>query len=114
MVKADYVGIMSGKSTDKSEVFEHFSGELENAPLIKDAPIAMECRVMDIYGTEPHDNFIVTPINTFVQEEFLSDDGNIDYGKAKPLLFEMPNRQYFSIDKPIGKCWSIGNEYKGN
>jgi hypothetical protein len=34
--------------------------------------------------------------------------GKIDYEKVRPVLFDMPNRQYFSIGKPVGKCWSIG------
>ncbi len=114
LVKADYVGIVSGKTTDKSAVFEYFNGELENAPLIKNSPIAMECKVIDIYETETHDNFIVTPVNTYVQDEFLSEDGSIDYEKAKPILFEMPNKQYLTIEKSVGKCWGVGKEYKGN
>ncbi len=112
LVKADFVGIMSGKDVDKSGIFEYFNGELENAPLIKDAPIAMECELIDIYETEKHDNFIVTPINTYVQDDLLNEDGRIDYVKAKPVLFEMPNRQYLSVDKVVGRCWSVGKEYK--
>ncbi len=111
LLRADYVGIMSGKTTDKSNVFEYFNGELENAPLIKDAPITMECKLVDIYETKTHDNFIVTPINTYVRDEYLTIDGNIDYEKAKPILFEMPNRQYLSIDKVVGKCWAVGKEF---
>ncbi len=112
LVQADYVGIMSGSSTDKSNVFDYFTGELENAPLIKISPIAMECRVVDIYETQTHDNFIVTPINTYVHDEFLTEEGKIDYEKAKPILFEMPNKQYLSIEKSVGKCWSIGKGYE--
>lgn len=112
LVKADYVGIVSGKNVDKSEVFEYSTGELIGAPLIKKAPIAMECKVVDIYETETHDNFIVKPINTYVDDEVVSKDGKIDYEKVKPILFEMPNRQYLSAGKVVGKCWSIGNELK--
>ncbi len=108
LVKADYVGMASGKDVDKSEVFEYFNGALENATLIKNAPIAIECELVDIYETSTHDNFIVTPINTYANENVLDVDGNIDYTKAKPILFEMPN-----IDKAVGQCWNIGREYKG-
>jgi flavin reductase (DIM6/NTAB) family NADH-FMN oxidoreductase RutF len=111
LVAADYVGIVSGSKVDKSGVFEYFTGELKGAPLIKNAPITMECEVVDIYETETHDNFILKPINTYVDEAVLSEDGKIDYEKAKPILFEMPNRQYFSVGKALGKCWSIGREY---
>ncbi|MFN4216894.1 MAG: flavin reductase family protein, partial [Brevinematales bacterium] len=41
LIEADYVGIVSGKNIDKSNVFEYFTGELKGAPLIKKSPIAM-------------------------------------------------------------------------
>ena len=82
LVEADYVGIVSGKKVDKSDVFEYFTGELSGAPLIKNAPIVMECEVIDIYDTKHHDNFIVKPINTYVDEQYLTENGNIDYKKA--------------------------------
>lgn len=111
LIEADYVGLVSGKNIDKSEVFEYFTGELNGAPLIKKSPIAMECEIVEIYETETHDNFIVRPVNTFVSEDVLSENGKIDYEKVKPILFEMPNRQYLSVEKVVGKCWSIGNQY---
>lgn len=111
LVEADYVGLVSGSKADKSGVFEYFTGKLKGAPLIKKAPIAMECEVVDIYETETHDNFILKPINTYADETVLSADGKIDYEKARPVLFEMPNRQYLSVGKAVGKCWSIGMKY---
>ena len=41
LVKADYVGIVSGETVDKSEVFPIFRGQLPDAPLIENAPVAM-------------------------------------------------------------------------
>lgn len=112
LVKADYVGIVSGKKVDKSDVFEYFTGELTGAPLIKDAPVVMECEVIDIYDTKQHDNFIVKPVNTYVDEKYLTENGNIDFEKIQPILFEMPNRQYLSTGTVVGKCWAMGSEYK--
>jgi len=48
VVKVDYVGFVSGANQDKSDVFESFSGELKGAPMIKDCPICMECKVITI------------------------------------------------------------------
>ncbi len=111
LIEADYVGIVSGKNTDKSNVFEYFTGELKGAPLIKKSPIAMECEIEEIYETETHDNFIVRPVNTYVREDVLSENGKIDYEKVNPVLFEMPNKQYLSTGKVIAKCWNIGKKY---
>ncbi|MBA4358793.1 MAG: flavin reductase family protein, partial [Desulfovibrio sp.] len=43
VVETDYVGLVTGKNTDKSQVFELFRGELEHAPLIQGCPVCMEC-----------------------------------------------------------------------
>jgi len=112
LVEADYIGLVSGSSVDKSDVFEYYYGELKGAPLIQKSHLCMECEVVDIYETEHHESFIVKPVNTYVDESMLSEGGSIDYEKVKPVLFEMPGRQYISTGKTLGKCWSIGREYK--
>lgn len=111
LLAADYVGIHSGKSVDKSEIFPYYYGELENAPLIENAKVAMACIVEDIYETMNHDNFIVRPVHTYVETDCLNDSGGIDFEKASPILFEMSNRQYLSVGKVLGTCWSLGNGF---
>lgn len=108
LAKADYVGIVSGKSSDKSEVFEYFHGKLDNAPLISASPLSMQCEVVDNYETEQHDHFILKVVNTYANEEVLDENGKIDYEKVNPILFEMPTRSYFTIGKRTAKCWNIG------
>lgn len=55
MVKAtDYIGIKLGKDSDKSELFDVFYGELQTAPIIEEAPMNHECKlvkVLDLGGT---------------------------------------------------------------
>lgn len=108
--KADYVGITSGKNTDKSKVFKYYNGELDNAPLIEGTPISMECKLVDIYETENEDNFILQVVNTYVDEEILDDNGKIDYEKAKIVLFEMPNKSYIESGAKVGNCYKDGKE----
>lgn len=110
--RADYVGVVTGEDTDKSGVFEYFKGTLEGAPLISEAPVAMECKVIDIYETESHDNFIVRPVNTYVQKGMLTENFTIDYRKVKPILFEMPNRRYIGVDGDMSEAWTIGEKYR--
>lgn len=104
----DYVGIVSGEKIDKSQVFPHDITEELHVPIIKTAKVAMECKLTDIYETPNHDNFILEVVNTFVDENVLNEKGKIDYLKVDPLMFEMPNRQYLSLGKVLGKCWNIG------
>ena len=57
LAKADYVGCVSGNTTDKSGVFDYDTAET-GAPIIKESPLVMECIVDDIYNTEGFDSFI--------------------------------------------------------
>lgn len=110
LAAADYCGIAKGAKTDKSGVFKHHFGELKTAPIIDDAPVSMECRVLDIVKVGAFNNFILKPVHTYVQEEFLDARGKIDYEKVSPVLFEFQNAQYLSTGNVIGKCWNYGKK----
>ena len=111
VVETDYVGLVSGKKTDKSEVFEIFYGNLKKAPMIKLCPINMECRLYDIYDTPTHDLFVGEIIETYADESVLKD-GKVDLAMAKPLLFDMSSIQYWSIGKALANCWNVGKKMK--
>ncbi|MBO6129635.1 MAG: flavin reductase family protein [Pseudobutyrivibrio sp.] len=112
LVRADYCGIAKGADTDKSNVFEHHFGELENAPIIDEAPVSMACKVIDQIEVGNFTNYILKPEHTYVQEECLNERGKIDYEKANPVLFEFQSAQYLSVGKVIGRCWVEGKAYK--
>lgn len=106
LTKADYVGTVSGDKADKSKVFEYFIGD-GGTPVIKDAPVAMECKVEDNYVLNNFDNFICSIIDTYAKEEILTEADKIDYDKLKPILFEMPTYTYLRTGERIGKCKTI-------
>jgi len=39
-------------------------------------------------------------------------DGRIDLAKLRPMLFEMGSKQYWSVGRPIAKCWDVGKRFK--
>lgn len=104
--EADYVGSVSGAKNDKSEVFAYDRGEA-GAPVIRKAPLTMECTVEDIYNTPGFESFICTIDNTYVEEDCLNEAGKIDYRALKPVLFEMPTYEYLRTGEVIGKCLSF-------
>jgi flavin reductase (DIM6/NTAB) family NADH-FMN oxidoreductase RutF len=110
IVEADYVGLVSGGKTDKSGVFEIFFGELETAPLIRNCPLSMECRLHDTYELKTHDVFIGEIVSTYADESVLTD-GKVDIAKVKPLLFDMSSMKYWSLGQPVGNCWNAGKQY---
>lgn len=111
VVQTDYAGIVSGKNTDKSELFEIFHGQLENAPTIKQCPVNMECRLYDIYDTPTHDLIIGEIVETYAAESVLTE-GKIDLAKLKPLLFDMSSIIYWSLGEIVAACWKVGKQLK--
>lgn len=107
--KADYVGSVSGATTDKSHVFAYHYGA-NGSPVIDASPLTMECEVVDIYKSEGFDNFICSVVNTYADENILDSVGNLDYGKLKPVLFEFPTYSYLATGEVIGKCLKLDKE----
>lgn len=112
MKAADYCGIAKGANTDKSGTFKYHFGELEKAPILDDAPVSMACRVVDQMEVGNFTNYILKPEHTYVQEDCLNERGKIDYEKTGSVLFEFQSAQYLSTGKVIGKCWTVGKDFK--
>lgn len=108
--RADQTGCISGHKADKSTMFSYTVGET-GAPLANDAKLIMECRVADIYETATFENFMVKVENTFAEESILNEKGDKpDFGKFKPVLFEMPGYTYLKTGERIGKCMANGKQ----
>ncbi len=108
----DYIGIKSGKEIDKSDLFDVFYGELKTAPMIKVAPINLECEVVNTIdlGTN-HDLFIGKIKKAYILENCLTE-GLPDIIKMKPILYSTVTQNYLNIGDIIGKAWNIGKNYK--
>lgn len=103
----DYIGLVSGRSVDKSDLFEVFYGELKSAPMIKDCPITMECRVTETVNLPTNYFFIGEIITIFSEEKFLTD-GKPDVKKINPFLLTMPDNRFWAIGECVGKPWDAG------
>ena len=58
MIKeAEYCGLTSGKNTDKAKLFDNFYGKLQTAPMIKECPINMECKLIQTVEFPNHQPF---------------------------------------------------------
>ena len=107
----DFCGIVTGKKTDKSEIFDVFYGELKTAPLIKECPLSMECKLVDTVVSGLNEIFIGEIVGTYTEERFLTD-GKLDFGKMKPFILSQPDTAYWSLGEPVAKAWSIGKKFK--
>ncbi|MFX0083549.1 MAG: flavin reductase family protein [Candidatus Hodarchaeota archaeon] len=116
----DYCGIKSGKRVDKSEIFDVFYGELKTAPMIKEAAVNLECKLIHTVDTKEisdtkmgHDVFIGEVVQAYAEEKYLSN-GVPDVEKIKPFVLSgSRNRsRYYNIGEELGVAWNIGNNYK--
>lgn len=111
VAETDYVGMVSGKKTDKSGLFEIFYGQTRTAPMIKSCPLVMECRLHQVVDFPTHDVFVGEILETWAEETILTDD-KIDVSKLNPLLFDMSSLKYWSLGEEIAGCWNIGKKLK--
>ena len=112
--ETDYCGIAPGTKVNKAEVckFNVFYGKLNNAPLIEQCPINLECRVVHILNLGSHSLVIGRVEETHVSEHCLTD-GKLDASKIKPFIFTRePDSQYQAFGEVIGKAFRDGRELK--
>jgi flavin reductase (DIM6/NTAB) family NADH-FMN oxidoreductase RutF len=111
MEKTDYVGIVSGRTADKSTLFDVFYGELAHAPLIRECPLAMACRVQQRVELPADTLYIADIVEAFSEERFLID-GKPDVKKMDPFVLTMPDNGYWRVGEKIGAAWSAGKKLK--
>lgn len=111
VVETDYVGLVTGKNTDKSGVFELFYGELEAAPMIAACPVSMECRLHSVVDFPTHDVFVGEIVATHADEAVLKE-GKIDLAAVDPLLFDMSSIAYYRLGEKVAGAWNVGKQLK--
>jgi flavin reductase (DIM6/NTAB) family NADH-FMN oxidoreductase RutF len=107
--ETDYCGLVSGKNTDKTNLFKTFYGKLKTAPMIEECPLNMGCELINIVDFPNHDVFIGKVIETYCNNECLTN-GIVDYSKVQPILFIMNDLGYWNIGKRFAKAWEIGKK----
>lgn len=112
--EVDYCGIASGSKANKVKAcnFIVFYGRLNNAPLIEQCPVNLECRVVHILNLGSHSLFVGRIEETYVSESCLTD-GKPDVNKIKPFIYTTdPAIHYQAFGEVIAKAFSIGKELK--
>ncbi|PRR77392.1 Flavoredoxin [Clostridium liquoris] len=102
--KVDYCGVRSGKVIDKISKcnFTLEKAEVVNAPIIKECPVALECKLKEIIPLGSHHLFLAEVVTIQVEEELIDKAGKIHLEKANLICYS--HGEYFPIpEKPIGK-----------
>jgi flavin reductase (DIM6/NTAB) family NADH-FMN oxidoreductase RutF len=100
----DWCGVRSGRQYNKFEEMHLTPGLATKvqAPIIVEAPINIECRVLEIRSLGTHDLFMAEVVNVKADEQYIDPrTGAFDLAKAEPLAFA--HGQYFTLGRKIGK-----------
>ncbi|MCH5151292.1 MAG: flavin reductase family protein [Clostridiales bacterium] len=99
----DWCGIRSGKEVDKFAEMKFTKGKANcvSTPLIVESPINIECKVFDVLNLGSHDMFLADVLAVDVDEEYLDENGAIDYSKAHLVNYQHGN--YYASGKHLGR-----------
>lgn len=109
--ETDYCGLVSGIKTDKSTLFDVFYGDLKGAPLIRDCPVCMACKLYDAVRLPVNTFYIGEIVEAYSEDRYLTD-GKPDIQKIDPFTLTMPDNQYWGVGDSVGRAWSIGKSLK--
>ena len=99
----DWCGVKSGKNVDKFKEM-HLTKEKANlvkAPLIKESPVSIECKVKQTIPLGSHDMFVAEVLSIDADEKYIDEKGAFDISKCNLIAYA--NGGYYPLDKKIGK-----------
>ncbi len=99
----DFCGVKSGRDVNKFTKcnLTPIACSKVKAPQIKEAPISLECKVLDIkqYGT--HDMFLANILAVNIDDKYLNEKGALNLEKAGLLAYA--HGFYYTLGRQIGK-----------
>jgi flavin reductase (DIM6/NTAB) family NADH-FMN oxidoreductase RutF len=100
----DFCGITSGSDIDKFKELGLTAAPASKVspPLIKECPVNLECKVIDIKKLGTHDMFLGEVVAVHLDEEVLDEKGEIDISRLRPIAYCPQASQYWSLKEPIG------------
>ena len=99
----DYVGIYTGAKVDKFKECNLTKVESKEvaAPTIKECPLALECRVIEVIPMGTHDVFIADIVSVSCDESILDESGKIRFDNAGLLAYA--HGEYYALGEKVGK-----------
>ncbi|WP_371377981.1 flavin reductase family protein [Sporomusa aerivorans] len=114
VVESDYVGIVSGKTTDKfaGAGLTVVKSELVDAPYVQEFPLILECELVQTVDLGLHTQFIGKIIDVKADEKVLGDNGLPSLDKVSPVSFSPSDRAYYGVGTALGQAFSVGLQLK--
>ncbi|ANU48451.1 flavin oxidoreductase [Enterocloster clostridioformis] len=110
-IACDYVGIVSARDVpDKMEKagFTTVKSEFVNAPVIKELPLALECKLKQVLDGK----ILGEIVNVCADESILGEDGEISLEKFSPITYDTVHYGYYKLGERVGNAFSDGKQLK--
>ena len=112
VVPCDYVGIVSANDVpNKMEKagFHTVRSDFVNAPIIKELPMTVECRLLKFN----EDGICIGEIvNVSAEDKILDERGRVDAKLLDPIIYDSSSHAYWSFGEKVGQAFSDGNKLK--
>ena len=98
----DYCGVRSGRDIDKFEEMKltPIEGNYVDAPLIKESPVNIECKLKQIIPLGSHDMFLAEVLGVHVDTEYLNEKGKFELSKSNPIVYS--HGEYYGLGDLLG------------
>ncbi len=99
----DYCGVTSGSKTDKWEKCGLHKVEADeiNCPMIKEAPVNIECKVREVREYGSHTMFVADVAAVHVDDSYIDENGKFCLEDAHLMAYS--HGVYFGLTNPKGK-----------
>jgi len=109
VVACGYVGLVSGnKEQNKLEKagFTTEKSKFVDAPIIRELPMTLECRLVKI---NEDGSIIGEIVNISIDESILGEDGLVDVTILQPISYDPVHDDYIVLGEKVGRAFHDGN-----
>lgn len=100
----DWCGVRSGRDVDKWKELRLTRGKAENlsyAPVIKESPVNIECKVTEVKQLGSHDMFLAEVLGVQVDEAYMQNNGKFELNQTGLVAYS--HGEYFTLGKDLGR-----------
>ncbi len=100
--KTDSCGVYTGRKVNKIKTFSLTpeKGQVIAAPVLKESPLSLECKVTEVKHLGSHDLFLAQIVSVDVEERFIDENGKLDLRRADLVAYS--HGDYLKLGKKLG------------
>ena len=98
----DFCGVRSGRDVDKFKEM-HLTKEkaaFVKAPMIRESPVSIECRVKEIKELGSHHMFLADVLAVHADPAYLDENNKFQLNQARPIVYS--HGEYVGLGKSLG------------